>query len=156
MPTKTVTATVTATATVEPEPTPAAGVMRLGKTSSYKWGNVTALRVDQDVETDTSLPRSKSWMGVLVRTCVTAKVGKKSITLGWGAWTVADRQGGQYESFAWTGVEYPQPTYPMDRAVPVGQCVKGWIVFNKPAKVQPVSVTYGPSGEDPVVWAFGG
>lgn len=47
----------------------------------------------------------------------------------------------------------------MDRAVPVGQCVRGWVVFNKPARVRPVSVTYGiraigTSKTDPVLWRF--
>ena len=152
------TATKTVTVTAAPTPTQSTegGVFKLGETSkAYKWGNVTALDVDQRVPvSDAKLPGAKTWMGILVKTCVTAKVGKKPTTLGWGAWTVADKDGGQYDAFAWTGTEYPQPVYPMDRAVPVGQCVKGWIVFNKPAGIRPVSATYGPSGADPVVWEF--
>lgn len=153
-PTATVTATATVTETVEAKPAEVAGPLRLGDTSEYEWGNVTALRVDQTVPADRELPRSMTWMGVLVRTCVTGKVGKRPVTLGWNAWTVADKSGGQYESFAWTNVAYPQPTYPIDRAIPVGQCVRGWIIFNKPAGVRPVSVTYGPTKTDPVLWRF--
>lgn len=151
----TVTQTVTATVTATPAPVPAGKVLKLGQASNYDWGNVTALQVDHAVPvSDKRLPGAKTWMGVLVKTCVTAKVGKKPLTLGWGAWTVADKDGGQYDAFAWTGTEYPQPIYPMDRAVAVGQCVKGWIVFNKPGGVRPISTTYGPSGADPVVWSF--
>jgi hypothetical protein len=145
--------TVTATATVTATPSTPAGELRLGQTAQYKWGNVTALQTKRSIAPDKTLPGSKTWMGVLVKTCVTAKKKGKQVTLGWGPWTVADRQDGQYEAFAWTGVTaYPSPVYPMDRAVPVGQCVKGWIVFNKPGRVQPIKATYAPSGDDAVVW----
>lgn len=150
----TVTTTVTATVTATPT-NPTGQVLSLGQTSHYKWGNVTALKADQDVPvSDHQLPNVKTWMGVLVRTCVTGKDGRKPITLGWDAWAVADKNGGQYDPFAWTGTDYPQPTYPMGRAIPIGQCVKGWIVFNKPAGVHPVKAFYGPSGGDPVVWSL--
>jgi len=145
------TATVTVTATPSTPP----GVLRLGETAHYKWGNVTALDTKREIAPDKTLPGSKTWMGVLVKSCVTAKRRGKQVTLGWGAWNVADRQGGQYEAFAWTGVTaYPSPVYPMDRTFPVGQCAKGWIVFNKPDGVRPMKATYAPSGDEAVVWRF--
>ena len=151
------TVTKTVTATVEASPTPAEGPLQLGDTSIYDWGNVTVLEVDQSIPPpDYEVPGVMTWTGVLVRTCVTAKKDDKPVTLGWSAWTVSDKDGGQYNTFQWSGFydREPQPSYPMDRAMPVGQCAKGWIIFNKPAKVRPVSVTYGPSEDDPVLWSF--
>jgi hypothetical protein len=150
----TVTATATVTATVTPSP--ATKTLQLGESSNYDWGHVTVLKVDQDVPVaDANLPGAMTWMGLLVRTCVTGKQRDgKPTTLGWGAWTVADKSDGQYDSFAWTGVSYPTPTYPIDRAVAVGQCVRGWIIFNKPQAVRPMSAAYAPTDTNPAVWRF--
>lgn len=155
----TATSTVTVTATSSPigtptSTTPASTVLHLGDRRVYDWGNVTVLHVDQSIPvSDRHLPGVKTWAGILVRTCVTAEGKKgKPTTLGWNAWTASDRRDGQYESFPWTGITYPSPTYPMDRPLAVGQCVRGWIIFNKPAGVRIMTANYGPSTGDPAVW----
>jgi hypothetical protein len=151
-PSATVTKTVTVTVTPKPSVPPDA---HLGDTRRVQWGTVTPLKVDQVVPVVDSIPGAKTWMGVLVRTCVTRHTKKgKPISLSWDPWTVSDRSGGTYASFYWTNTAYPEPIYPDARVIPIGQCVKGWIVFNKPKGVRPVSVSYAPANADASVWKF--
>jgi hypothetical protein len=150
------TVTATATVTVTPEPPKQQGIMRPGQFGNLSFGRATALKLDPEVPVD--YLEQKRWAAALVKVCVTkdTTTDGEPVELSWYPWAAGDAGGGTYGITDVTGgVTYPLPTYPTDpKRVVAGQCIKGWVTFNVAPAAKLTTVTYTPSGEQPLTWKF--
>jgi hypothetical protein len=69
-------------------------------------------------------------------------------------WTLDYADGTSIEPVSeWSSEWFSVPLYPgAERQVPVGRCVRGWILYEVRKGSKPAEVVYGPEGGTPVSW----
>lgn len=77
------------------------------------------------------------------------------IAFSWLPWAVAGGDGSEYPASDVVMSDDPTPLYPFegDRGYKVGQCARGWIMFDVPAKDAVTVVRYANSMGDVAEWA---
>lgn len=124
--------------------------MHLGDVLNLSGGDVT-IQV-QKAEKWSSRDRPTAFR-VMVRTCnATVKDG---ITISWSPWALAAADGSEYPASDVTMTDDPKPQYPFDgsRAYKVGQCARGWIMFDLSKGAKVAVVRYANEGGDVAEWA---
>lgn len=152
--TKTIDRTVTPASTAEPTssvaaPTAPSGMVSIGKTlaGSGTDARVTVEKFTSTVDAEPAPGGGNRWAAALIRNCVgTGLVDGSYITNN--LWLLIDDDDGQYAPSNITYGSFPTPEYPIQTDIKDGDCVKGWIVFDVPAKANIVEVRYARPGSD--------
>lgn len=141
---------VTSTATPNPVP----GPLKLGQARTLtfpKWGaaRVTVYAYRQPLRSDYPPPqRGAVYAGADVKYCNVRSA--KELSVSWEPWSLEfgdDTLIGAVDTWSpsWVSV----PLYPpVGKVLPVGQCVRGWVLFAVPKTRRPARVTYAPAGDD--------
>jgi hypothetical protein len=155
--------TTTATAAAQPKPAtstapapkPGAGqevVQSAGlKVTAFAWRTPVAKKEAKPSEFD--FPDNYVWAALDVQVCLPANA-PDDWTVGSWAWTVRYADNTTAEPADITGMTgWPKPQYPLiDRKIPGGSCIRGWITFAAPAGAKPAVAVYAPSDGSPVEW----
>jgi hypothetical protein len=146
-----------------PSPSPVTpGDLTLGQVFTWpdKHGRVTVHAYQQPTAKDSPPPdqAGTEWGGLDVEVCVDALSPEgKPISVSQDPWALFLANNGLLESSSSRYGSFPVPAYPMGgKEVPVGRCVRGWIVFVVPIGQRPVRAEYAPSGINPVSWSLAG
>lgn len=94
------------------------------------------------------------YAGIEVKECLKKNWGTDPATVGWTWWKLALRDGSVVESASSFSREgWGVPLYPLDHAVKIGRCVRGWIPFEVRRGAKIAAVEYQMFGEPAVEWA---
>lgn len=131
-------------------PTQPAGTMKLGEILHLNGGDTT-IQVQQ-AERWKSEDRPAAFRA-MVRACNISVTD--GIAFSWLPWAVASDDGSEYPASDVVMSDDPTPLYPFegDRGYKVGQCARGWIMFDVPAKDAVTVVRYANSMGDVAEWA---
>ncbi|MBX9363940.1 hypothetical protein [Streptomyces sp. WAC04114] len=98
------------------------------------------------------LNADQKWAALEVKVC---NEGPDSVTMTPFVWSLAYPDGARVEATHMTGNELPQPLYPVEAKVKVGDCVRGHVLFQAPKEGRPERVLYSPDSlDEPVEWQF--
>lgn len=138
------------TATPSVTPTQPTGTMKLGQVLSLDGGDST-IQV-QKAERWKSGDRPAAFRA-MVRACNVSVAD--GIAFSWMPWAVAGEDGSEYPASDVTMTDDPKPLYPFDgdRGYKVGQCARGWIMFDVPKKDDVAVVRYANTAGDVAEWA---
>jgi hypothetical protein len=123
--------------------------LKLGQT----WDNgvvaVTLLKVDRRTKTTME---DETFGGALIKTCV---VGLEDdwvgISLNWSPWYLVGPDSEQYSPTSWRNIKMPDYPDDPDQAYVIGDCAKGWVIFESGgAKID--SVSYRPATGETASW----
>jgi hypothetical protein len=153
-PVATLAATSAATAAVKP-PDPATSPYQLGDqvTSLDGLANATVFAYQQPTARTAPTPAAPGteWGAVDIRVCSIAVI----ITVSPTPWRLVYADGGIVQPSNAQSSQFPSPQYPfIDHVVPVGQCVRGWLVFPALKNKRPARVEYAPDRFLPEAWAL--
>jgi hypothetical protein len=88
-------------------------------------------------------PQGYVWAAADVEVCARAVPSSDDqISVSWLPWSLVYSDGSVVEASQITYAGFPKPAYPVDRIVPVGRCVRGWVVFEAPGGKRPTMVEY--------------
>ncbi|MDK1344184.1 DUF4352 domain-containing protein [Streptomyces sp. 378] len=147
--------TQSASPTPSPSPSPSRETLKLGDTADIdaegKLSAATRIYKDEGIPDVVSLLNAdQKWAALEVKVC---NKGPESITVTPFVWSLAYADGARVEATHMTGNELPQPLYPVEAKVKVGDCVRGNVLFQAPKKGRPERVLYSPDAlDEPVEW----
>lgn len=141
----------TATASPTVTPTQPAGTLELGDILELNGGDST-IQV-QRVERWKSADRPAAFRA-MVRGCNVSVTD--GIAFSWTPWALASSDGSEYPASDVTMSDDPKPLYPFDgeRGYKVGQCARGWVMFDVPKGDEVAVVRYANSTGDVAEWAI--
>lgn len=161
-PTSAVTETVTATetippptvtVTVTPTPEPAAGDAALGTGQPGNGGGpVTVFAYQADVAQDAPEPESGGrWDAADVQVCN----GEGEAFVNQLPWSLIGASNEFFDASGTGYSQFPTPGYPFgDTNIGVGECIRGWIVFDVTSDALITGVRYSPQSlPSPLRWA---
>lgn len=130
------------------------GPLKLGtaRTLTYpKWSaRVTVYSYRQPLRSQ--FPPDKhgtTYAGADVRYCDLKSEGQ-GMSVSWAPWSLDFADDTSIDSVSeWSPEWFNVSLYPaVGKNVPVGRCVRGWVLFAAPKGKRPVRVTYSPGGDD--------
>lgn len=149
-------ATGTPAAAPSPSPSPSQETLKVGDTASISTSDAkftaTALKYQDDgiKGVPEMLSSGQKWAALEVKVCNTGTDGFGISPL---VWSLAYSDGVRIEAAGTNAGELPQPLYPMDAKVKVGDCVRGNIAFQVPESGRPERVLYSPDSlDEPAEW----
>jgi hypothetical protein len=100
-----------------------------------------------------------TYAGVDVRLCVKASPGSAAVSLSADPWSLRYGDDTSVEPALADADMFSVALYPQEpKAIPVGDCARGWVVFEVPAGKRPTQAVYTPTGTDapavPLRWAI--
>ncbi|WP_406156947.1 DUF4352 domain-containing protein [Streptomyces canus] len=139
-----------------PSPTPSPEKLKVGDTASISTSDAkftaTVLKYqDKGIKgVPEMLSAGQKWAALEVKVCNTGTDGFGISPL---VWSLAYADGARIEAAGMNAGELPQPLYPMDAKVKVGDCVRGYIAFQVPQAGRPERVLYSPDSlDEPAEW----
>jgi hypothetical protein len=148
-----------ASSTPTPTPSPSQEQLKVGDTAKINAADakftaaVLGYKDDGIKGVPEMLSSGQKWAALQVKVCNTGTDGFGVSPL---VWSLAYTDGARIEAAGMNAGELPQPLYPMDAEVKVGDCVRGWIAFQVPVEGRPERVLYSPDTlDEPVEWLVG-
>jgi hypothetical protein len=75
------------------------------------------------------------------------------LTVSYGPWSLRYADGTVVNPSGADDPRFPQPRYPATpTSLHPGECLRGWVVFQVPAKSEPQALRYAPQGAEPIDW----
>jgi len=149
----------TAATSTSPSPSPSPETYKLGDTSEIKSpeADFTAAVLaftDNGIDGSPGLvPAGQKLVAVEAKVC---NKGTEGFGVSPFVWSLAYADGARVEATHISGGDLPQPLYPLDAKVRVGDCVRGNILFQVPKEGRPERVLYSPDLlDEPVEWQIG-
>lgn len=151
--------TTTAAPTESPEPTettPAGPtVEKLGETVDESVLTVRLVDYRASVPPAETAEPGNRWDAILVKMCntgITPEQGPETVFTSY-SWQLQDSDDGTYEVSSLGYNQFPSPEFPDEKALAIGKCVKGWIVYPVPkdAKIKRAAFVY--DNEDKALWS---
>lgn len=131
-------------------PVPVSAALKIGQTFHANSVDITVVSLKGS--TNTKLSPDYKIGGALVKSCITSiPADSEYISFTWDPWTAIGPDSEQYPPGNWQTIKTPE--YPNDdsKVFGVGDCVKGWIVFdNNGAALS--AVKYANSSGDQATW----
>ncbi len=139
-----------------PSPTPSQETLKVGDTANISTSDAkftAAVLKYQDTGikgVPEMLSSGQKWAAVEVKVCNT---GTDGFGISPFVWSLAYSDGARVEAAGTNAGDLPQPVYPMDAKVKVGDCVRGYIAFQVPESGRPDRVLYSPESlDEPAEW----
>lgn len=124
------TTTPTPEATTPAEPT----VLSLGDEVNLTAIKATVLEYKQNVPPEATADEGSQWDAVNVKVCnESLDADLAPVVFSWQSWQLDDGDGGRFDPSNTRYRQFPAPDFADDEAIAVGQCSKGWVVFDVPA-----------------------
>lgn len=145
--------TVTVTAATPTSSPSASHPLQLGQTHTTTFSNwalrVTVYAYRQPLRSDfPPQVHGNTYAGADVRFCNVRS--DKTVTVSWQPWSLEfndDTLVGSADE--WSPDWFSVPLYPaVDKTVPVGRCVRGWVLFSVPVSKRPAFIAYTTSDEN--------
>lgn len=156
-PTVTVTApapTVTVTVTAAPEPaeqSTSPNKLKIGKTWENGIVSVTVENVERVTKTSME---DETFGGALIKICVTGLPdGSEALSFQWDPWYLIGPDSEQYSPTSWRDIKMPDYPDDPDQGFEVGECAKGWIIFESGGE-KISTVAYRPGSGESATWAL--
>ena len=112
---------------------------------------VTVFAVDQNIAPDApTRPSGGHWVGADIQTCLMKADTKFTVSLR--EWSAGDAHNGQYKANSLGYRDFPGRQYPDIGPVAVGECVRGWILFQVTGGVDITTVNYAPNFKTSAIW----
>jgi len=147
------------TSSPTPTPSPSPETYKLGDTSEIKspeadFAAAALAFTDNGIDGSPGLvPAGQKLVAVEAKVC---NKGTEGFGVSPFVWSLAYADGARVEATHISGGDLPQPLYPLDAKVRVGDCVRGNILFQVPEEGRPERVLYSPEVVDePVEWQIG-
>lgn len=124
-----------------------------GKATAYRWQQPVAKKESKPSEFN--YPANYVWGALDVQVCLPPDAPDDFSVSAW-PWTVTYADNSSVEPADITGMTgWPKPQYPLvDRKIPAGSCLRGWITFAVPAEVKPTGALYAPSDLPATRWTL--
>lgn len=90
----------------------------------------------------------EEWGALEAKVCT--EKGKVGVTQR--PWSVAYADGARVTTTGVSGGDFPRPEYPQEAMVPLGECVRGLMMFPVPKGKRPERVIYAPEESDTAEW----
>jgi hypothetical protein len=93
-----------------------------------------------------------AWAAADVQAC--AQPGTVfQVTVSDGPWSLRYSDGTAVQPSHADDAQFPQPRYPgTPTSLHPGECLRGWVMFEVPAKGEPQVLRYAPQGAPPIDW----
>src|SRR5690606_7045439 len=96
---------------------------------------------------------SQKTVAAQVTMCNTAYSGDDQYLWSPLSWELRDDLGSSYQVYGYSGAYQPQLLY-SDRVPPIGECVKGWILWDVPKTDIPTKIVFRPEEQDLATWSL--
>jgi hypothetical protein len=156
-PTASATAPPGGPAVASPSPT-ATGPLKLGTARTFTYptwsARVTVYAYRQPLRSQfPPQQHGTTYVGADVKYCNLMSAGQNT-SVSWAPWSLGFKDDTSIDSVTeWSPEWFSVPLYPaVGKTVPVGRCVRGWVLFAAPKGKRPARIAYSPQAEDgPVV-----
>lgn len=151
-PAPTVTVTVTETAAPEPaKESESPNDLKVGETWENGIVSVTVEKIERVTKTSVD---DEILGGVLIKTCIVGLPdGSEALSLNWDPWYLVGPDSEQYSPTSYRDIKMPDYPDDPEQGFEIGECAKGWIVFESGGK-KVEAASYRPDSGERATWTI--